>query len=522
MKQYVRSCAFTLRSFSVLRYAPLLRMSGVGLLILAIYTSHIAATVFQAHRAGSWYPADKKELTNLLNQMSNDAQDAFAMQTDHAKIRALIAPHAGYAYSGIIASAVYNLINASTITDIIILGPSHFMPLSGIAVPTFTQYRTPLGTLNVNTSAIRMLNKNPLITRSDAYFKPEHSIEMQLPLIQRSTPKAKITPIIVGHLSDAHIKEVAALLKPLITPTTLVIVSSDFTHYGKNFDYVPFTKNILLNINQLDSSVLQPIQHQDRADFETVINATHDTMCGFHPERVLLELIAQNAFGPVITRLVAHGTSYDTTHDTTSIVSYASLIITNELDNDILNKQEQDSLLTYARNTLQEAFKPTVNPDLLKPILTLLLEKPQGAFTTLWTLSKGAERQLRGCIGQVHADRPLYEIVAEKVLDSAFHDSRFSPVRASELPNLEIEISVLKEPKPIASYQDIILHKHGIILTNKKRSALFLPTVPAEFGFDLSKTLEELSRKAGLPKDAWKLPTTTFQVFEAQNFEETK
>lgn len=490
--------------------------------LLALFFSNcISAQVFNAHRAGTWYPKNAKELTNLLNQMSNNARNAFAMETDRTKIRALIAPHAGYLYCGTIASAVYNLIDATTITNIIILGPSHFKALDGIAVPTFTQYRTPLGTLNVNTAAFRTINKNPLVTRSDTYFKPEHSIEMQLPLIQRSAPKSQIMPIVVGHLSDAQVKAAAALLKPLITPTTLVIVSSDFTHYGQNFDYIPFTKNVLLNINQLDSSVLQPIQHQNRADFETVINTTHDTMCGFHPERVLLELINQNAFGPVTTRLVAHGTSYDTTHDATSIVSYASLIVTNELKNDTLNKQEQTSLLTYARQTLQEAFNQTVDPTLLKPIMTLLLEKPQGVFPTLWTLKNG-EKELRGCIGQVLPEKPLYEMLAERTLDSAFHDSRFSPVTQDELPNIMIEISVLKEPRRIASYKEIKLNEQGIILKQGTRSALFLPKVPQEFGFDLTKTLEELSKKAGLKKDTWKSPSTTFEVFEAQDFEETR
>ena len=101
-----------------------------------------------------------------------------------------------------------------------------------------------------------------------------------------------------------------------------------------------------------------------------------------------------------------------------------------------------------------------------------------------------------------------------------FHDHRFNPVQQSELKNLQIQISVLQEPKPIKSYKDIVLHKHGIILTNDGSSALFLPTVPKEFGFTLTKTLQELSLKAELPRDAWKSPKTTFQVFEAQDFEE--
>lgn len=489
-------------------------------LLTLLISTHLSATLFNAHRAGSWYPADKQELTNLLNQMSNAAQQRFAMQTDHAQIRALIAPHAGYSFSGIVAAAVYNLVEKNEIDRTIILAPSHFIPLNGIAAPLFSRYRIPTGTLSVDRTAIQKIANDPLIIHADAYFTPEHSVEMQLPFIQRALPRVPIMPLIVGSLDNDQVARIASLLKQCITPKTLVVVSSDFTHYGKNFQYVPFTNHVLLNIDQLDSSVLQPIQHQERAGFESIINKTHDTVCGYNPIRILLELIHQNAFGRVATRLVAHDTSYPISHDDTNVVSYAGLIVTTERDNDQLNQQEQRSLLTYARTTLQEAFKQTISPALIKPIMTPLLEKPQGSFPTIWALSQRG-KQLRGCVGQVYPDGPLYAVVGKQILESAFGDNRFAPMQASELPNTQIQISVLKTPKPIPSYKDIILHKHGIILTSGNYRALFLPTVPAEHGFTLTKTLEELSLKAGLPKDAWLWPTTTYQVFEAQDFEET-
>lgn len=487
------------------------------IILLCIHRLH-AQTTFQAHRAGSWYPRKPEELLHTIQTLSSNAEKRFDMETDGTKIRAIIAPHAGYTYSGTVAAAVYNLVAHNPIARIIILGPSHFKPLQGIALPTFDSYQTPLGTLTVYNKGLRKLHaQSPLITSSDDYFTPEHSIEMQLPFIQYALPAARIIPIIVGHLADADVTKIASLLKPLITKQTLVIVSSDFTHYGANFDYVPFAKNIRLNIDQLDSSVLDPIQHQNRAAFETVISKTHDTVCGFEPIRILLELINQETWGPVTVRLVAHDTSYEVSRDEQSIVSYASLIVTNEMNNNLLNQQEQRSLLQYAKNTLQESFQQTIPTDLLKPIMTPLLEKPQGAFTTLRI--KG-EKQLRGCIGQVYPDKPLYQIVAATVLDTAFRDMRFSPVQQKELPNISIEISVLKEPKSIASYKKIRLNEEGIILTHGDHSALFLPKVPGEFGFNLTQTLEELSKKAGLPKDVWKSPETTFQVFKAQDFEE--
>jgi len=489
--------------------------------IALLLTINISAQIFNAHCAGSSYPVNKKELSHLLQRMSDNAKTMFAMKTDHVQIRALIVPHAGYEYSGTVAAAVYNLVAKKQVQRIIILGPSHFVPFKGIAIPPFNRYRTLLGTLTTDAVALDSLQNKNLVLSDTHYFTPEHSIEMQLPLIQWLVPNAQIVPIVVGNLSDAEIKTVASMLKNLITKNTLVVISSDFTHYGKNFKYVPFTKDIVPHIEQLDSAVLHPIQHQECADFKAVIEKTHDTVCGYNPIRILLELINQNAFGAVTTRLVAHDTSYTITKDPSSIVSYAGLIVTNEIHNDLLNQQEETSLLSYARHTLQESFKQTIDPDLLKPIMTLLLEKPQGAFATLWTMHKGSERTLRSCIGQIYPKKPLYETVAQQVLDAAFHDPRFSPVKETELAGLQIELSVLQEPKSVKYYNDIKLHKHGIILTNGDKTALFLPTVPAEFGFTFTQTLQELSLKAGLDENAWKLPSTTFQVFEAQEFDET-
>lgn len=494
----------------------------------SVYNS-FAQYIFKAHKASSWYPKEEKELKDLLQKLIEKAKRKFAIKTDSTKIRAIISPHAGYEFSGEIAAAVYNLLDKDNIDQIIVLAPSHFVAFNGIAFPLFEKYSLPIGIIDLNLSSINKLQKSPkddfgkksLVTFSNDPFKPEHSLEMQLPFIKYILPKVKIIPIVVGHISDKNIREIVLKIKALITNKTLVVISSDFTHYGKQFDYVPFTKNILLNLKQLDSSVLETIQHQTLQGFEKIIKTTKDTVCGYNPIRILLELIKQNAFGEVNTRLVAYGNSYEKSQDLENIVTYASLIITNEINNKLLDDHEKRSLLKYSRAILEQAFKKNIKPKLLKPILTLLLEKPEGAFVTLYKYNKKGKKELRGCIGQVEAINPLYKVVAEKTLDSAFRDSRFNPVTQDELKNIAIEISVLSKPRSITSYKEIILNKHGIILTNGKKSALFLPKVPQEFGFNLKQTLQELSIKAGLDKDAWKLSSTKFQVFESQDFGET-
>jgi AmmeMemoRadiSam system protein A len=141
------------------------------------------------------------------------------------------------------------------------------------------------------------------------------------------------------------------------------------------------------------------------------------------------------------------------------------------------------------------------------------LETPSGAFVTL-----KRHGELRGCIGYVLPHRPLVEAVAENGINAAIHDPRFPPLQADELSGLEVEVSVLTPPQPIASYRDFRVGEEGIILDQGGRSAVFLPEVATEQGWGREQTLNHLARKAGLPEDAWKRPDARFRTFRAQVF----
>ncbi len=497
---------------------------------MRIYKSILFATVFfvihnlqtkpfDAHLAGSWYPAQRTDLKKLLQSFENTTKDTFDMRTDSSKIRALIVPHAGYYYSGRIAAAAYRLLKDSVIDRVIILAPSHYKAFNGVALPEFTQYKIPAGIMRLDSQALNKLAVTRLFTVDNGAFYPEHAIEIQLPLINYFLPKAKIVPLVVGDLSAADCVSVATSLKALITPNTLVIISSDLTHHGAAFGYAPFTDAITARVAQLDSQILYAIQHQDLKKFKNIIHDTGATVCGHMPLEVLLKMEELNAFGSCATRLVAYGNSAETSAGVERLVSYAGLIVTQETNNQEYSMQEKNSLLRYARNTIAETFKKTINPELLKPVMTPMLEKPSGVFVTLYS-KNGNGKQLRGCIGTVLAREPLYQAVSAMAYQAAFNDSRFAPLQPEELRNISISISILTQPHSVASYHDIILNKHGIILTVGNSSALFLPKVPQEFGFTLQQTLAELSKKAGLSADAWKSPDAKFQVFESIDFSE--
>ena len=173
-------------------------------------------------------------------------------------------------------------------------------------------------------------------------------------------------------------------------------------------------------------------------------------------------------------------------------------------------------MLALARSVIGRALKnepfSADDPDALQ---TPALKQKMGGFVTL---TIGGE--LRGCIGEIFPRRPLADVVVDHAFDAAFEDPRFPPLTAREFAQTKIEISALTPPVPVASYQDIEIGRHGMVIELGGRSAVFLPQVAPEQGWDLATTLTYLSRKAGLPGNAWKDPRAKFTVFEAVVFHE--
>lgn len=179
-----------------------------------------------------------------------------------------------------------------------------------------------------------------------------------------------------------------------------------------------------------------------------------------------------------------------------------------------MNENQKKILLKIARDSIEEYLK---NKTLLKPkVEDPALKEKRGVFVTL--KNKG---ELRGCIGYPLPYRPLYSAVAELAIESATSDPRFQPVQLDELDSLEIEISVLTLPKPISSYEEIEIGKHGIIISKGPFRGLLLPQVPVEYGWDLEEYLSHGCMKAGLPSDEWKRGVE-IEVFEAEVFSESE
>ena len=487
-------------------------------IILLFISINLIASIEKFHLTDNWYPSDKLKLQEKLNELEKKAKEKYNAYLNKTDVRAAIIPHAGIDYSGVVASAIFAQLDTN-LKRIIILATDHSGLVENVAIPDFDEYEIPTGKLMVDTSVVDKLSKNKNFKQNSSAFKTEHSLEIELPFIKKYLNHAKIVPLIIGEVSCEKAKEIAQILKKFIDKKTLVLVSSDFIHYGKRFNFSPFKNNIVLNIKQLNSEAIQLIENENCKKFQDFIEKTKATICGRNPIKILLELLEIKAFGTVEPRLIAYDiSSYDEKSDS---VSYIGMLFTQEKLEDLpiekqLTEQEKYDLYQFSQNTLTNLFEKIENPELYNPILSFGLTRNHGAFVTL-----RKNHQLRGCIGQVIATKPLWEIVKEVTKSAAFHDPRFEPLKKDELNKIDLEVSVLSDPKKIKSYKEIILGKNGIIFSLNNKSALFLPEVATEFKWDLPTTLTELSKKAGLEENAWKNERAEFKVFSALNIIKT-
>ncbi len=178
-----------------------------------------------------------------------------------------------------------------------------------------------------------------------------------------------------------------------------------------------------------------------------------------------------------------------------------------------LNESARKELLTLARSTLESYFATGKTPD-MRPGRPEL-HQPAGAFVTL---HRGED--LRGCIGLIEPEGPLYRTVERCAVSAAVEDFRFDPVTAEELPEISIEISVLSALKIADDVSEVKVGKHGLYMVRGHRRGLLLPQVAADYGWDRETFLTQTCHKAGLSGDAWRDPGTTIYIFEAQVFSE--
>ncbi len=469
--------------------------------------------------AGSFYPAGRDELYRDLDNLFSKATPS----KNQGKIIGIIAPHAGYAYSGLVAASAYNqLTRERTYENVFVIGSSHRASFEGASVYCTGNFLTPLGLVKVNMALARdLVAENPgiMLSLPEAHAD-EHSLEVQLPFLQFIYKDSlQIVPILLGTQRSATIRKIAGALKPYMNDKNLFVISTDFSHYPDYEDACEVDKvtadAILKNSSRDFMSSLDISQSKGIQNLATCI-------CGWTSMLTFLYMTETNP--SIHYHHIRYMNSGDASFgDKGRVVGYNAITATMDAESQVkqngdneysLNQSEKDQLLKIARATIRNYLENNEIPKLKTEGFSAKLLTPSGAFVTLTK-----EGNLRGCIGRFSADLPLYKTVQEMAVAAAVNDYRFNNLTLDELNEVDIDISVLTPMRRIQSIHEIVLGKHGIYIKKGNTGGTFLPQVATQTGWTLEEFLGHCARdKAGIGWEGWK--DAEIYVYEAYVFGE--
>jgi len=509
-----------------------LRFQWLGLLILAVTGCH-AANVRPPAVAGAFYErlpfALDRQVERLLSQASRPVTTGMLV--------AAVAPHAGYIFSGSCAASVYTLLSSGQYDRVIILCPFHRANVAGVSLPdpALTDYSTPLGLVPIDREVCDALRfKKGFVTEPSAGGK-EHAIEVQLPFLQKTLRSFRLVPLICGAEGQVDVKSASEALVPYFGSNTLLIASSDFTHYGPDYGFEPFLDKVPERLHECLDQASGRVAALDRDGFSNYCAATHDTICGEMPIKILIETL-QGSGRRLTGQVLDLATSGEVTGHYDNSVSYAAIGFfsghtvaagTSQKQAGVkeghivkehrsgswtpgLTEGEKKTLFAIANDTLKWCVNGRQGEfDLSKYEITPLLKKEMATFVTL-----KIHGNLRGCIGSLAPEEALYRSVHNNAVNAALRDPRFSPVQTGELSRIEVDVSVLSPIRDIPAIADFKIGQQGIILEKGRYRAVYLPEVATEQGWTVEETLSSLSMKAGLSPDAWR-EGARFKVFES-------
>ncbi|MBU1808163.1 MAG: AmmeMemoRadiSam system protein B [Candidatus Omnitrophica bacterium] len=476
------------------------------------FTPIMASDVKAPNLAGSWYPESKEELTKLLRGYL----DSVNPEKVEGRIFALISPHAGYRFSGSMAAYGYKLAENRDIKTVVIIGFSHRKIFDGIAIYDRGAFRTPLGDIAVDSElAASIRSRNGRIYFQPEAFNGENSVEMQVPFIQLAFPGASIVPIAFGtqDYSDAEILAGALAAALEDRKDCLIVASTDLSHYH------PYDE-----ANLIDGRLIVDLSNMNAGQIFEAARLGKYEACGIMP--IAATLLAGEKLGFKDVKILKYANSGDISGDKSRVVGYVSAVIykgpRSVVDSPgkegekqmLLNESQRKRLLDIARGSIKSFVDDRKRASFTEgdPVLN----KPFGAFVTL-----KESGELRGCIGNMMAQGPLYQTVADMAIQAATGDPRFKALSPGEIDKVALEISVLSPLKKISNIDEIKIPGHGVLVRRKGRSGVYLPQVAVEAGWNKEKFMTSLcANKAGLPPDAWKDPSTDVYIFEAEVFGE--
>ena len=453
--------------------------------------------------AGMFYPGDGRALAQMIARLTQQAeQTAIALPADRP-LRALIMPHAGYTYSGLAAAHAAAALKNRRFEKIIVMGPDHHVGFQGCAVDDVDAYRTPLGDIPLHPDARRLRRLSEAVIRPPAVSAArEHSVEVILPFLQSWLPPFSVIPMVTGRVAPGIISQQIA---PLLDDKTLVIASSDLSHYLPYNQAVATDRETIARILDLETDML--MNSQNRA-------------CGKIPIAVVINLARLYNWEPI---LIHYSNSGDSSSNRDRVVGYSVIAFYGgQSMAKKITKKQGAALVQLARKTIFERLGlKAENPEIDFENDPVLQERA-GTFVTLTI-----DGALRGCIGSLTADESIISGVKRNAVNAAFQDPRFPPLTEEEAGRMAVEVSILTEAQPLAykNPKDLLAkltpRVDGVIIQKGLARATFLPQVWEQLP-DKDTFLEHLCTKAGLPPNAWEHQDLNVFTYQVQSFESKK
>jgi MEMO1 family protein len=472
--------------------------------------------------AGQFYPSEAGKLAKMIATLFAKVKKSSLS----GRPLALIAPHAGYPYSGKVAASAYKLLEGEAYDAVVIVSPSHTVFFRGSSVYVGDGYETPLGVVETDRElAQRIASIHPLVYASaqghaTGSTRGEHALEVHLPFMQVALGKFKMVGIVMGDQEEESVRALGEVLATALKGRNILMVAStDLSHFHEQKE-----------ANKLDGAVREAMKTYDPEVLQEVLSCGDGEACGGGP--VAAVMTAAKRLGSQEIKLLAYATSGDATADFTEVVGYLSavMVMGEKAQDAIADKQRvasvmgamaakrSDALLTdETKQKLHRIAREAIASQLdgreylMEPDEEL--DYKRGAFVTL-----KIDGELRGCIGQVRARDALHKVIADMAVAAAFDDPRFPTLTKEEYGRLEYEISVLTPLEKVKDLSEIKVGRDGLMIRLDMHSGLLLPQVASEYGWTTREFLEQTCLKAGLPKESYKDRYAEIYRFSAEVF----